>query len=138
MRPRFEALSRAYRSWALARCERTAMPRNQPPAALRRAVVIRGIVTPGIQGPLLGESGVGRPFRLATVCGRDQVGGGAGVKAIIYDRYGSPELLRVEEVPVPSPRRGPVPSPAGPCVRWWSLPPRRCWRMLDLAGPDGA
>ena len=29
------------------------------------------------------------------------------MKAVVYDRYGSPELLRVEEVPVPSPRRGP-------------------------------
>ena len=79
-------------------------------------------------GTVRGEFGVGRPFRLATVCGRDQVGGGAGVKAVVYDRYGSPELLRVEEVPVPSPAAGQVPSPAGLCVRggWWSLPPRTC------------
>jgi NADPH:quinone reductase-like Zn-dependent oxidoreductase len=31
------------------------------------------------------------------------VGRGAGVKAVVYDRYGSPDLLRLEEVPVPSP-----------------------------------
>jgi NADPH:quinone reductase-like Zn-dependent oxidoreductase len=33
---------------------------------------------------------------------------GAGVKAVVYDRYGSPDLLRVEEVPVPSPAAGQV------------------------------
>ena len=58
--------------------------------------------------PLLGQFGVGRPFRFATFCGRDQVGRGAGVKAVVYDRYGSPDLLRVEEVPVPSPAAGQV------------------------------
>jgi NADPH:quinone reductase-like Zn-dependent oxidoreductase len=36
------------------------------------------------------------------------VGRGAGVKAVVYDRYGSPDLLRVEEVPVPSPGPGQV------------------------------
>ena len=41
-------------------------------------------------------------------CGRDQVGRGAGVKAVVYDRYGSPDVLRVEEVPVPSPAAGQV------------------------------
>src|SRR5512133_3207615 len=56
--------------------------------------------------PLLGQFGVGRPFRFATFCGRDQVGGGAGVKAVVYDRYGSPDVLRVEDVPVPSPGAG--------------------------------
>jgi NADPH:quinone reductase-like Zn-dependent oxidoreductase len=30
------------------------------------------------------------------------------VKAVVYDRYGSPDLLRVEEVPVPSPAAGQV------------------------------
>jgi len=30
------------------------------------------------------------------------------VKAVVYDRYGSPEVLRVEEVPVPSPVAGQV------------------------------
>ena len=44
----------------------------------------------------------------ATFCCRDQVGRGAGVKAVVYDRYGSPDLLRVEEVPVPSPGPGQV------------------------------
>jgi hypothetical protein len=58
--------------------------------------------------PLLGQFGVGRPFRLATFCGRDQVGRGAGVKAVVYDRYGSPDVLRVEEVSVPSPAAGQV------------------------------
>jgi Alcohol dehydrogenase GroES-like domain len=58
--------------------------------------------------PLLGQFGVGRPFRFATFCGRDQVGRGAGVKAVVYDRYGSPDLLRVEEVPVPAPAAGQV------------------------------
>jgi|RhiMetStandDraft_4_1073278.scaffolds.fasta_scaffold13301_2 NADPH:quinone reductase-like Zn-dependent oxidoreductase len=57
---------------------------------------------------LLGRFGVGRPFRLATFCCRDQVGRGAGVKAVVYDRYGSPDLLRVEQVPVPSPGPGQV------------------------------
>jgi len=57
---------------------------------------------------LFGQFGVGRPFRLATFCGRDQVGRGAGVNAVVYDRYGSPDVLRVEEVPVPSPTAGQV------------------------------
>jgi NADPH:quinone reductase-like Zn-dependent oxidoreductase len=30
------------------------------------------------------------------------------VKAVVYDRYGSPDLLRVEEVPVPLPAAGQV------------------------------
>jgi NADPH:quinone reductase-like Zn-dependent oxidoreductase len=30
------------------------------------------------------------------------------VKAVVYDRYGSPEVLRVEDVPVPSPEAGQV------------------------------
>jgi NADPH:quinone reductase and related Zn-dependent oxidoreductases len=41
-------------------------------------------------------------------CGRDQVGRGAGVKAVVYDRYGSPDVLHVEDVPVPSPAAGQV------------------------------
>jgi transposase len=32
----------------------------------------------------------------ATFCGRDQLGPGAGVKAVVHDRYGSPDVLRVE------------------------------------------
>ena len=36
------------------------------------------------------------------------MGRGAGVKAVVYDRYGSPDVLRVEEVPVPSPAAGQV------------------------------
>ncbi len=31
-----------------------------------------------------------------------------GVRAVVYDRYGSPEMLRVEEVPTPSPDAGQV------------------------------
>ena len=30
------------------------------------------------------------------------------MKAVVYDRYGSPEVLRVEDVPVPSPEAGQV------------------------------
>ena len=33
---------------------------------------------------------------------------GTGVKAVVYDRYGSPDVLRVEDVPVPSPGAGQV------------------------------
>ena len=33
---------------------------------------------------------------------------GTGVKAVVGDRYGSPDVLRVEEVPVPSPGAGQV------------------------------
>ena len=33
---------------------------------------------------------------------------GAGVKAVVYDRYGSPDGLRVVDVPVPSPASGQV------------------------------
>jgi len=36
------------------------------------------------------------------------VGRGPGVKAVVYDRYGSPDVLRVEDVPVPSPAAGQV------------------------------
>ena len=41
-------------------------------------------------------------------CHHDQVHRGAGVKAVVYDRYGSPDVLRVEDVPVPSPAAGQV------------------------------
>jgi NADPH:quinone reductase-like Zn-dependent oxidoreductase len=34
---------------------------------------------------------------------RPRGGGRIGVKAVVYDRYGPPEVLRVEEVPLPSP-----------------------------------
>ena len=30
------------------------------------------------------------------------------MKAVVYDRYGSPDVLRVEDVPVPSPAAGQV------------------------------
>jgi NADPH:quinone reductase-like Zn-dependent oxidoreductase len=33
---------------------------------------------------------------------------GVGVKAVVYDRYGSPDVLHVQEVPVPSPAAGQV------------------------------
>ena len=33
---------------------------------------------------------------------------GAGVKAVVYDRYGSPDVLHIEDVPVPSPAVGQV------------------------------
>ena len=92
-------------------CAVSALPclETQPPSGLHRAVGDpRHPSLTGIQGPLLGQFGVGRPFRLAKFCGRDQVGRGAGVKAVVYDRYGSPDLLRVEEVPVPSPAAGQV------------------------------
>jgi NADPH:quinone reductase-like Zn-dependent oxidoreductase len=42
------------------------------------------------------------------VCGCDEVGREAGVKAVVYDRYGPPDVLRVEEVPVPAPAAGQV------------------------------
>lgn len=48
------------------------------------------------------------PRRELLRCRHDQVGGGAGVKAVVYDRYGSPDLLRVEDIPVPSPAAGQV------------------------------
>jgi len=35
-------------------------------------------------------------------------GAGAGVKAVVYDRYGSPDVLHIEDVPVPSPALGQV------------------------------
>ena len=41
-------------------------------------------------------------------CGRDHVGSEAGVKAVVYDRYGAPGVLRVEDVPMPSPAAGQV------------------------------
>ncbi len=39
---------------------------------------------------------------------RSQTGFHDGVRAVVYDRYGPPEVLRVEEVPVPSPGAGQV------------------------------
>lgn len=42
------------------------------------------------------------------VCGHDTVYRGTVVKAVVYDRYGSPDVLRTEEVPMPSPRAGQV------------------------------
>jgi NADPH:quinone reductase-like Zn-dependent oxidoreductase len=41
-------------------------------------------------------------------CGHGQAFRAAAVKAVVYDRYGSPDVLRVEEVPVPSPGLGQV------------------------------
>ena len=31
------------------------------------------------------------------------MGRGAGVKAVVYDRYGAPDVLHVDDIPVPSP-----------------------------------
>ncbi len=39
---------------------------------------------------------------------RGETRAGRGVKAVVGDRYGSPDVLRVEEVPVPSPGAGQV------------------------------
>jgi NADPH:quinone reductase-like Zn-dependent oxidoreductase len=39
---------------------------------------------------------------LLRFCG-EQLGCRAGVKAVVYDRYGSPDVLRVVDLPVPSP-----------------------------------
>ena len=61
----------------------------------------------GIDGSLLWAVRIDRSD-FATFCGRDQLGPGAGVKAVVHDRYGSPDVLRVEEVPVPSPAAGQV------------------------------
>ena len=36
-------------------------------------------------------------------CRHDRVGRGAAVKAVVYDRYGSPDVLQVEDVPIPRP-----------------------------------
>jgi len=36
-------------------------------------------------------------------CRDDEVCWEAGVKAVVYDRYGSPDVMRVEDVPVPVP-----------------------------------
>jgi NADPH:quinone reductase-like Zn-dependent oxidoreductase len=38
---------------------------------------------------------------------RDNLGF-TGVKAVVYDRYGGPDVLRVDDVPVPSPSAGQV------------------------------
>lgn len=35
--------------------------------------------------------------------------GAAGVKAVVYEKYGSPDVLHVEDLPVPSPAAGQVP-----------------------------
>ena len=49
-------------------------------------------------------------------CPRDQVRRGVGVRAVVYDRYGPPDVLRVEDVPVPSPAAGQVLVSAGKVV----------------------
>ena len=41
-------------------------------------------------------------------CLRDRVRRGVGVRAVVYDRYGPPDVLRVEDVPVPTPSTGQV------------------------------
>jgi len=41
-------------------------------------------------------------------CRRDQVRQEPGVKAVVHDRYGSPDVLRVEDVPLPAPATGQV------------------------------
>ena len=33
---------------------------------------------------------------------------GLGVKAVVYERYGAPDVLRVEDVPIPAPATGQV------------------------------
>src|SRR5680860_384603 len=56
--------------------------------------------------PLGNSVSIHRPALLG--CRHDQVCRRAGVKTVVYDRYGSPEMLRVEDVPVPSPVAGQV------------------------------
>lgn len=41
-------------------------------------------------------------------CRHVQVRRGAGVKAVVYDRYGPPDVLHVEDLPIPSPAAGQV------------------------------
>jgi hypothetical protein len=55
---------------------------------------------------VLAANGAGRPAPLLR-CGRDQVGRGAGVKAVVYDRYGSPDVLRGRGGPCTLARRRP-------------------------------
>jgi NADPH:quinone reductase-like Zn-dependent oxidoreductase len=65
---------------------------------------VRGFLNHGNRrfAPLGSSASIDRSD-FATFCGRDQLGPEAGVKAVVHDRYGSPDVLRVEEVPVPSP-----------------------------------
>ena len=44
------------------------------------------------------------------MAGWDMMGmeGGAGMKAIVYDRYGSPDVLRLDDIATPTPGRGQV------------------------------
>jgi len=52
---------------------------------------------------------LGFPLRSALLlCRHDQWCRGTGVKAVVYDRYGSPNVLHVEDVPLPSPAAGQV------------------------------
>ena len=41
-------------------------------------------------------------------CCHDHGSHGVGVKAVVYDRYGAPDVLRVADVPIPSPAAGQV------------------------------
>jgi hypothetical protein len=45
---------------------------------------------------------------LAEVTGSTQRRSGGDVKAVVYERYGLPDVLRVENVPMPSPAAGQV------------------------------
>src|SRR4029453_3797473 len=61
---------------------------------------VRGFLNHGNRrfAPLGSSASIDRSD-FATFCGRDQLGPGAGVKAGVHDRYGPPDLLRVEEIP---------------------------------------
>jgi NADPH:quinone reductase-like Zn-dependent oxidoreductase len=56
--------------------------------------------------PFSGNSVAAIPTLLC--CRRDQVRRGVGVKTFVYDRYGPPDVLRVEDVPLPTPAAGQV------------------------------
>src|SRR3954453_3108852 len=87
--------------------DRTASSRSQAPARPQRG---RQTADRRLPKGGTGESAdrTSRKCRVLLRCRHGQAIRGAAVKAVVYDRYGSPDGLRVEDLPTPLPGVGQV------------------------------